>query len=63
MYARSRKHGRGGWLHTPRFLFKDVRDTSVCSKKRDRMEEMGTGMPIDARENARPKSTPGGRLI
>jgi hypothetical protein len=31
--------------------------------KEDHGEEMGTGMPIDARENARPKSTPGVRLI
>src|SRR5260221_1045251 len=52
MYARSCKHCRGGWLHTPRSLFKDERDTSVCSKKRDRMEEMGTGMPIDAGRTA-----------
>jgi aryl-alcohol dehydrogenase-like predicted oxidoreductase len=42
---------------------KDERDTSPCSKKCDRGEKMVTGMPIDARENARPKSTPGVRLI
>ena len=63
MYARSRKHGRGGWLPPPRSLFMDERGISPCSKKRDHGVEMGTGMPIDARENARPKSTPDVRLI
>jgi hypothetical protein len=45
------------------YLWRGEKDTSACSKKRDHMEEMGTGMPIDVRENAPPKSTPGGRLI
>jgi len=36
-----RKRGSGGWLRTPRSLFKDERDTSPCSKKRDLGEENG----------------------
>jgi hypothetical protein len=46
------------------FLFsKEERDNSPCSKKRDLVEEMATGTPIDARENGQSRSMPGARLI